>query len=101
MNLPSEICPVVSWKAVGSSTTTNSLPRGSEGPDESSSRNVRYPFPVYVSALQVVGADRLLFSVDYPFSPNALRRAFLDALPASPEEMAKITHGHAERLLRL
>jgi predicted TIM-barrel fold metal-dependent hydrolase len=60
-----------------------------------------FSLPPFLCALQVVGADRILFSVDYPFSPNALGRAFLDALPVSPEEMAKITHGNAERLLKL
>jgi hypothetical protein len=55
----------------------------------------------FFCALQVVGADRILFSVDYPFSPNALRRAFLNALPVSPEDMAKIAHGNSERLLKL
>jgi predicted TIM-barrel fold metal-dependent hydrolase len=39
--------------------------------------------------------------VDYPISPNALGRAFLDALPVSPEEMTKITQGNSERLLKL
>jgi uncharacterized protein len=42
-----------------------------------------------------------LFSVDYPFSPNAVGRAFLNALPVSTEDMAKISHGNAERLLKL
>jgi uncharacterized protein len=60
-----------------------------------------FSLPPFLCALQVIGADRILFSVDYPFSPNARGRAFLDALPVSPEEMAKITHGNAERLLKL
>lgn len=55
----------------------------------------------FLCALQVVGADRILFSVDYPFSPNAVGRAFLNALPVSTEDMAKISHGNAERLLKL
>lgn len=57
--------------------------------------------PPFLCALQVVGADRLLFSIDYPFSPNAPGRAFLNALPVSPDDMAKFTHGNAERLLKL
>jgi predicted TIM-barrel fold metal-dependent hydrolase len=60
-----------------------------------------FSLPPFLCALQVAGADRILFSVDYPFSPNTLGRAFLDALPVSQEEMAKITHGNAERLLKL
>ena len=51
--------------------------------------------------LMTFGADRVLFSVDYPFSPNQRGRDFLDALPVSPEDLEKIAHGNADRLLRL
>jgi uncharacterized protein len=60
-----------------------------------------FSLPPFLCALQVAGADRILFSVDYPFSPNALGRAFLNGLSVSPEDMAKIAHGNAERLLKL
>jgi hypothetical protein len=54
-------------------------------------------------AIEVVGIDRLLFSVDYPFSPNTRGRAFLDRLPEilSPDDIATLTHRNAERLLNL
>jgi uncharacterized protein len=55
----------------------------------------------FVSALLSFGVDRILFSVDYPFASNARARAFLDALPVSPADRAKIAHGNADRLLRL
>jgi len=51
--------------------------------------------------VQTFGIDRILFSVDYPFAANATGRAFLDALPVSPADRAKIAHGNADRLLRL
>jgi predicted TIM-barrel fold metal-dependent hydrolase len=60
-----------------------------------------FTLPPFLCTLQVVGADRILFSVDYPYSPNAAGRTFLNMLPVSPEDMAKITHGNAERLLKL
>ena len=47
------------------------------------------------------GVDRILFSVDYPFSPNAAGRAFLDQLPLSPPDKEKLAHGNADRLLKL
>lgn len=56
--------------------------------------------PLYL-ALEVVGADRILFSVDYPYSSNEQGRQFLDKLSLSPADLEKITHGNAERLLRL
>ena len=55
----------------------------------------------FVSALMSFGVDRIMFSVDYPFASNARARAFLDALPVSPADRAKIAHGNADRLLRL
>lgn len=42
-----------------------------------------------------------MFSVDYPYSPNAKGRAFLDQLSLAPADQTKLTHGNAERLLRL
>lgn len=56
--------------------------------------------PLYL-ALEVVGADRIIFSVDYPYSSNEQGREFLDKLSLSPADFEKITHGNAERLLRL
>ena len=60
-----------------------------------------FTLPPFLCALQVVGADRLLFSVDYPYDSNAAGRAFLNALPVDAEDLAKISHGNAERLLKL
>jgi len=56
--------------------------------------------PLYL-ALAVVGADRILFSVDYPYSSNEQGREFLDKLSLSPADFEKITHQNAERLLKL
>jgi uncharacterized protein len=49
----------------------------------------------------VVGIDRILFSVDYPYLTMAGARAWLEALPVSESERAAIAHGNAERLMRL
>jgi predicted TIM-barrel fold metal-dependent hydrolase len=55
----------------------------------------------FMAALMSFGVDRIMFSVDYPFASNARARAFLDTLPVSPTDRAKIAHGNADRLLRL
>ena len=55
----------------------------------------------FMAALMTFGADRIMFSVDYPFASNARARAFLDALPVSAADRAKIAHETADRLLRL
>ena len=51
--------------------------------------------------LFVVGADRVIFSVDYPYSTNEEARAFIDGAPISAADREKIAHGNAERLLGL
>ncbi len=45
--------------------------------------------------------ERILFSVDYPFSSNEVGVKFLDSLPISSEDKEMIAHGNAERLLNL
>ena len=57
--------------------------------------------PPFLAALLTFGADRILFSVDYPFSKNAAGRKFLDEMPVSPADKEKIAHGNADRLLKL
>jgi predicted TIM-barrel fold metal-dependent hydrolase len=57
--------------------------------------------PPFLAALLTFGIDRIMFSVDYPYSSNANGRAFLDRISLSPADMAKLTHGNAESLLRL
>jgi uncharacterized protein len=58
-------------------------------------------FPPLQCALSVVGIDRLIFSVDYPYTDNASARAFLESAPISPTDREKLAHGTVERLLRL
>jgi predicted TIM-barrel fold metal-dependent hydrolase len=60
-----------------------------------------FTVPPFLCTLQVVGADRILFSVDYPYSPNTVGRNFLNALPVSADDLGKISHGNAERLLKV
>jgi predicted TIM-barrel fold metal-dependent hydrolase len=60
-----------------------------------------FTVPPFLCALSVVGADRLMFSVDYPVGDNGAGRAFLDALPVAPADREKVAHTNAERLLRL
>jgi hypothetical protein len=54
-------------------------------------------------ALDVIGIDRLMFSIDYPFSPYTNGRAYLDSLAGilSPEDHAKLSHKNAEKGLNL
>jgi predicted TIM-barrel fold metal-dependent hydrolase len=58
-------------------------------------------FPPLQCALSVIGIDRLIFSVDYPYTDNRAARALLDTAPMSPRDKAKLAHGNVEELLRL
>jgi predicted TIM-barrel fold metal-dependent hydrolase len=49
----------------------------------------------------LMGSERILHSIDYPYQSLDGVRAFVDALPISDAEKALIAHGNAERLLRL
>jgi uncharacterized protein len=52
-------------------------------------------------ALMVFGADRVMFSVDWPYAPNEEGRRLLDTAPLAPAELERLAHGNAERLLGL
>jgi predicted TIM-barrel fold metal-dependent hydrolase len=57
--------------------------------------------PPFIAALLTFGIDRIVFSVDYPYSSNAKGRAFLDGLPLAPADISKFSHGNADALLKL
>ncbi len=57
--------------------------------------------PPLLLTLQVMGADRIIFSIDYPYSTNAQGRTFLDNASISPTDKEKISHLNVERLLHL
>src|ERR1700723_1862660 len=54
-------------------------------------------------ALEVVGIERLMYSVDYPFSPNTHGQEFLKKAAGvlSAEDMEKLTGGNAEKVLKI
>ncbi|HEY6620880.1 MAG TPA: amidohydrolase family protein, partial [Steroidobacteraceae bacterium] len=55
--------------------------------------------PPFLAALLTFGIDRIMFSVDYPYAPDALGRAFLNRISLSPTDMEKLSHGNADALL--
>jgi predicted TIM-barrel fold metal-dependent hydrolase len=48
-----------------------------------------------------MGVDRILFSVDYPFVPNAPGPKWMERVPLCAEDRAKIFGGNAAKLLKL
>ena len=57
--------------------------------------------PPFHCCREVIGIDRLMFSVDYPFSPNTRGREFLMSLDLSDDDQQRFAHTNAETLLRL
>jgi len=60
-----------------------------------------FTFPPLLCTLLVLGAERVLFSVDYPYSSNDDAVSFLRAAPISRRDRELVTHVNAERLLKL
>ncbi len=60
-----------------------------------------FTIPPLLCALMVFGPEQILFAVDYPYSPNAAGRTLLNSAPISPAALEMISHGNAERLLKL
>jgi predicted TIM-barrel fold metal-dependent hydrolase len=52
-------------------------------------------------AIDTLGADRIMFAVDHPFSDGAVARRFLEQAAISDREREQIAHENAERLLAL
>jgi hypothetical protein len=60
-----------------------------------------FTYPPLLCLLLVLGADRVMFSVDYPYSSNEEGRDFILRAPISDTDRHKLAHGNAERLLHL
>lgn len=57
--------------------------------------------PPLLCALQVFGAERILFSVDHPFSDSMVATAFLRSAPLSPADVEKVAWTNATTVLGL
>lgn len=60
-----------------------------------------FSLPPVLCSIAVLGVDRVLFSVDYPFAANMAGRQLLDDLPLSADDKAKVAGANAAGLLRL
>ncbi len=69
--------------------------------------NVHYTFSgfnytaTFLDLMQQVGAERIMFSADYPYASMAEARTFLEGISVSETDRQRIAHGNAERLLNL
>lgn len=54
-----------------------------------------------MDVMQEVGADRVLYSVDYPYEDMSEATEWFDNAPISETDRLKIAHGNAQQLFRL
>ena len=70
-------------------------------------QNIHYTFggfnfpATFLDLLLEVGAERIMFSVDYPYGSMKEAREFLMNLPVSAADRERIAHGNAEKLFKL
>jgi predicted TIM-barrel fold metal-dependent hydrolase len=57
--------------------------------------------PAFVCALLALGADNILWAVDWPYESNRVGMDFFHKLSLNEHDKEKIAHRNAERLLRL
>jgi 5-carboxyvanillate decarboxylase len=63
-----------------------------------SGMNTHPPLEFVLSRL---GAERILFAVDYPYEQSAEATAFIRSAPLAADVLKKIAHENAERLFRI
>jgi predicted TIM-barrel fold metal-dependent hydrolase len=57
--------------------------------------------PAFVCTLMALGADRIMWAIDWPYEANRTGMAFWNSVKLSDADREKIAHGNAERLLGL
>jgi 2,3-dihydroxybenzoate decarboxylase len=57
--------------------------------------------PILKLSLEVLGPERILFGVDYPFAPNDAGTRWLDAAPISHEQRKMIYEENARRVFHI
>jgi 5-carboxyvanillate decarboxylase len=60
--------------------------------------NAAAPFEYCVKLL---GAERVLFAIDYPYEQTEDATAFARSLALPPDQLAQVCHGNAERLFKI
>jgi len=60
-----------------------------------------FTLPPLQTAIDTFGIDNIMFSVDYPFSPNEKGKTFLDSIDLPVEDKEKIAYKNADRILGL
>lgn len=57
--------------------------------------------PALAYAIEVLGVERVMFAIDYPYQPTGPAVAFMDSAPVSEGDRAKLYHENAQRVFEL
>ncbi len=57
--------------------------------------------PAFVCTLLALGADKIIFAIDWPYEANKTGMEYLHKLSINDDDRHKIAHANAERLLRM
>lgn len=60
-----------------------------------------FSVPPTLCTILMLGADNVMFSVDWPYESNLVGVDYLKRLPVSAGDLEKIAHGNATRILKL
>lgn len=52
-------------------------------------------------SVKKLGADKVMWAIDYPYQPTRPAVEFMDSAPLSPEDKAKVYHQNAERIFHI
>ena len=51
--------------------------------------------------VEVLGSDRIMFAIDYPYQESEESADFMNSAPLPPSDCEKIAHGNAEQLFHI
>ena len=57
--------------------------------------------PALIGAIGEMGADAVMFSVDYPYESTAVAADFIEQAPLDEATRQLVCHGNAARIFRL
>ncbi|HEY4454687.1 MAG TPA: amidohydrolase family protein [Pseudonocardiaceae bacterium] len=60
-----------------------------------------FSHPALIDAIQEIGIDNVMFSIDYPFESTEQAAEFMRSAPLAPGDKERVAHANAERVLRL
>jgi 2,3-dihydroxybenzoate decarboxylase len=77
------------------------LPSEYFGPNIAITTSGVFSHQALADAIQTIGIDNVLFSIDYPYESTGQAAEFMRTAPLAPADKERVAHGNAERILGL